>query len=75
VNSTKKYFNPQILLVIVKEGNIVSNKEKVLQRWSEFYKKHFELQDGADNDSEEECTRCTQTPEQYANLIGGITMC
>jgi hemerythrin len=28
-----------------KAGNIVSNKEKVLQRLSEYYEKHFELED------------------------------
>ena len=63
MSSLKKEFNPQTLLIIDKEGNIVSNKEKILQRWSEYYEKHFELQDGADNDSGEEWTRCTQTPE------------
>jgi hypothetical protein len=42
------------LLIIDKEVNIVSNKEKVLQRWSKYYEKHFELQDGTDCDSGEE---------------------
>jgi hypothetical protein len=40
------------------EGNIVSNKENVLQRWSEYYEKHFELKDGKDRDSGEEWTMC-----------------
>jgi hypothetical protein len=47
------------------EGNTVSNKEKVLQRWSENYEKYFELQDGTDNDSGEEWTVCVQTAELY----------
>jgi hypothetical protein len=29
------------------------NKEEVLQLWSEYYEKHFELQDGTDSDSGE----------------------
>jgi len=65
VNCIKKGFNPQTLLIINKEGCVVSNKEKVLQMWSEYYEKHFELQDGMDNDSGEEWTRSIQTPEQY----------
>jgi hypothetical protein len=36
------------------EGNTVSNKENVLQRQSEYYEKHFELQDRTDNGSGEE---------------------
>ena len=65
MNCIKKGFNPQTLLIINKEGCVVSNKEKVLQMWSEYYEKHFELQDGMDNDSGEEWTRSIQTPEQY----------
>jgi hypothetical protein len=65
MNCIKKGFIPQTLLVIDKEGYVVSNKEKVLQMWSEYYEKHFELQDGMDNGSGEEWTRCIQTPEQY----------
>jgi hypothetical protein len=37
-------------LIRDKEVNIVSNKEKVLKRWSEYNEKHFELQDGMDSD-------------------------
>jgi hypothetical protein len=37
-----------------KEGNIVSNKGKVLRRWSEYYEKHFKLQDGMDSGNGEE---------------------
>jgi len=48
-----------------KEGNTVSNKEKVLQRWSEYYEKHFELQDGMDSDNGEEWIMCVQTAEPY----------
>jgi len=69
VKSIKKELNPQTLLIIDKEGNILSNKQKVLQRWSKYCEKNFELQDGADNDSGEVWRRCTQTPEQYVNLI------
>jgi hypothetical protein len=43
VNSIRKGFKPQTLLVGDKAGNIISNK--VLQRWSEYYEKHFQLQD------------------------------
>jgi hypothetical protein len=43
VNSIVKEFKPQTLLIRGKESNVVSNKEKVLQRWSEYYEKHFEL--------------------------------
>ena len=46
-------------------GNTVSNKEKVLQRWSEYYEKHFELQDGTDSGSGEGRTMCIQTAEPY----------
>jgi hypothetical protein len=56
MNSIRKGFKPQILLIRDKTGNVVSNKEKVLQRWSECYEKHFELEDGTDNDSGEEWT-------------------
>jgi hypothetical protein len=44
VNNVRKGIKPQRLLIIDKEGNIISNKDKVLQRWSElYYEKHFEL--------------------------------
>ena len=36
----------QTLLIRDKEVNIDSNKENVLQSWSEYYEKHFQLQDG-----------------------------
>jgi hypothetical protein len=35
VNSIRKGFKTQTLLIRDKAGNIISNKEKVLQRWSE----------------------------------------
>jgi len=41
----------------------VSDREKVLQRWCEYYEKQFEVQDGMDNDSGEELTMCVQTAE------------
>jgi len=54
-----------MLLIRDEGGNIVSNKDKVLQRWSEYYEQHFELQDGTDNESGEEWTMCIQTAEPY----------
>ena len=36
MSSIRKGFKPQTLLIRDKEGDIVSNKEKVLQRWSEY---------------------------------------
>jgi len=43
----------------------VCNKEKVLQRWSEYYEKHFELQEAMDNSSGEEWTMYVKTAEPY----------
>jgi len=40
----------QTLMIRDKEGNTVNNKEKVLERWSDYYEKHFELHDGTDNE-------------------------
>ena len=65
MNSIRKRFKPQTLLISNKEGNIVSNKKKVLQRWSEYYGKHLEHQDGTDNDSGEDWTMCVPTAEPY----------
>jgi len=65
VKSTRKGFKLQILMLKNKEGKIVSNKEEVLQKWSECYEKHFELEDGADNDGGEERTMYLQTAEPY----------
>lgn len=48
------------------EGNITTNKEKVLQRWSKYYEMYFELQDETDNDSGEEWTMHIQSAEPYA---------
>jgi len=42
-DSIRKGFKPQTLRIRDKEVTIVSNKEKALQRWSEYYEKHFEL--------------------------------
>jgi len=65
VNSIVKEFKRQTLLIRGKEDNIVSNKEKVQQRWPEYYERHFELQDGTDIDSAEEWTMCIQAAEPY----------
>jgi hypothetical protein len=70
VSSIRKGFKPQTLLIRDKAGNTVSNKEKVLQRWSEYYEKHFELQDGIDNDSGKEWTMCIQMVEPYTEPPG-----
>jgi len=63
VNGIRKGFRPQTWLSRDRESNIVSNKEKVLQRWSENCEKYFELQDGMGSDSGEEWTMCVQTAE------------
>lgn len=55
-----------ILLITDKVGNMVTNHEKVLQSWSEYYEKHFQLQDRTDNHSGEEWTMWVQTAEPYA---------
>jgi hypothetical protein len=47
------------------EINIAGNKEKVLERWPEYYKKHLELQHGTENDSGEEWSVRVQTAEPY----------
>jgi hypothetical protein len=45
--------------------NIANNKEKVLERSSEYYKKLLELQDGTENDSGKEWRMGVQTAESY----------
>ena len=65
VNSIRRGMISQTLLIRDKEGNIASKKEKILQRCLEYYKKHFELQDGTDSVSWKEWTMCVQTAEPY----------
>jgi len=65
VSSIRKGFKPLTLLIRDKEGDIVSNKEKVLQRQSECYERHFALQDGMDSDVGEDWTISIQTAELY----------
>jgi hypothetical protein len=48
-----------------KEGNVVSDKKNILQRWSEYNQKHFELQDGTYNGSGKEWKMSIQTAEPY----------
>jgi hypothetical protein len=43
----------------------VTNKGKVLQRWSEYFEEHFESQDGLDGDSGVVQTICIKTTEPY----------
>jgi hypothetical protein len=33
--------------------------------WSEYYEKHYELQDGTDSDSGDEWTLCVETAEPH----------
>jgi hypothetical protein len=54
------------------EGNIISNKEEVLQKWSKYYEMHFELQDEMENDSAEEWTMHAQTAEPYAETPNNV---
>ena len=72
VNIINKGFKSQTLLIIDKEGYIAINKEKDQQRWSEYYKKHFELHDGTNSDSEEEWTMCVQTAESYVETPNDV---
>jgi hypothetical protein len=65
VNSIRKGFQPQALLITDKEGNTVSSKEEVLQMWFEYYEKRFILQDGTDSGSGGVWTKCLQTAEPY----------
>jgi hypothetical protein len=56
VHSIRKGFKPQTV-----------QKEKVLQRWSAYYKTHFALQGVTGNDGEEEWTTCVHTAEHILN--------
>jgi len=63
VNSVRKGFKPQTLMIKDKGGNIARNKKEVLQIWSEYYEKYFQLQGGRDSDSREEWKMCVQSAE------------
>jgi len=65
VNSIRKEFHLQTLLITDKEGNIVSNKEEVLQMWFEYYEKCFILQDKTDSGCAGGWTMRLQTTEPY----------
>ena len=54
-----------------KEGNIASNKEKVLQTWSDYYEKHFELHDTTDNEVEKtgQCAYKLQKRAEPTNYV------
>jgi hypothetical protein len=65
VKSIRKGFQPQTLLITDKEGNIVSSKEEVLQRWFEYYEKRFILQDGTGSGGGGGWTKCLQTAEPH----------
>ena len=74
MNSIRKGFKPQTLLIRDKEGSMVSYKQKVLQMWSEYYEKQFELEDGMDNDRVKEWTMCIQSVEMYAGPPDDVDM-
>jgi hypothetical protein len=57
----RKGFQPQTLLIKNTEYNTVSNTEEVLLRWSEYYEKQFESQDGMENVTVEKSGRCACT--------------
>jgi hypothetical protein len=65
VNNIRKGFKPQTLLIRDREGNIVSNKERALTRWSEFYEKLFEWQNVSNSELVGEEAMCVQTAEPY----------
>jgi len=48
VKSTRRGCQQQTLLIRDKGRNRVNNNAKVLQTWSEYYEKHFELRDGTE---------------------------
>jgi len=72
VSSVREVFEPQTLVVKDTECNTLSNKGEVLLRWSEYYEKHLQSQDGMDNDSGEEWTLCVQTEEPNVELPNGV---
>jgi hypothetical protein len=55
-NQAKKFYQEvksirgcqQQTLLIRDKGNRVNNNKKVLQRWYEYYEKHFELRNGTE---------------------------
>jgi len=63
VNSIRKGFQPQTLLITDKEGNRVSSKEEVLQMWFEYYEKRFILQDGTV--AVEKCGQSAYKPQNH----------
>jgi hypothetical protein len=65
VNNIRKGFKPQTLLIRDIEGNIVSNKERALTRWSEFYEKFFEWQNVSNSGLVGEEVMCVQTAEPF----------
>jgi hypothetical protein len=74
VGNIRKGFKPQTLLIRDKEGDIVSNKEKVLQRWSEYYERHLALQDGTDSDGGEDWTMSIQIAKPYVAPPNDVDM-
>jgi len=52
----------------------VSNKEEVLQRLSEYYERHFALQDEMDSDGGEDLTMSIQIAEPYVEPPNDVNM-
>ena len=67
MNSIRKGFKLQTLPITDKKLDIVSNKEKFLQKQSEYDEKHFDLQNETDNDSGEGWTMYVPTAEPSLN--------
>jgi len=57
-----------MLLIRNKEGNRVNNNEKVLQRWSEYYEKHFELRRGTEM-TVEKIGRCVYKLQDHTSYV------
>ena len=55
-----------------KDGNVLSDKENILQRWSECNEKHFEMQEGTYNGSGKEWTMSIQTAEPYIEPLKDV---
>jgi hypothetical protein len=72
VNRTRKEFKLQTLLIETKEGNIISNKERVMRSSSECYEGLFELQERTDSNIGEEQTMCIQTAESHIEPPNGV---
>jgi len=71
-NEGKKFYQEVNIVITDMEGNIRSNEQDILQKWSKYYEMHFELQDEMDNDSGEEWAMHVQTAEPYAETPNDV---